>query len=759
MICLNYPVQVLNSISFNCSLSPENEYRLGIIKRIAKASIPIISVYEPIRQGISISSNGYYFINNIFEVFQHSELEPSLRKKLLKATYSGIALQSSIYKSFIANVITTVAISIQNITEIQQLYFAGEYALLIENLAKTGINGLSLFLLVNSSLEILLALAILQMSLALFETGKEGVRGRYIEAIAQFIMSLIHAKTTMHQYNSIVCRNALSIQYGKLIQDILLGQKLKTQSQALSSNLQDSFIKNRVVLKDSNEKEYDFGSYFHGLGKQFIKGNNVLIKEIELNDKKHFQIEFKINQVFRDRLKDRIETIKEASETDIQSLLSCLECKADNIKIVEDPSKIYPLPFTFDGINLIWNPNWLEDFHANPFPTTIIADGLGKINLGLNSELPNLQDKVTIEIEADKSIEDCIELASLISLPEAFSASSQQDIERLKIGHLFRNFFPKEATQLERSREFFDLPIDELKNRIITAIPKMESIFDQYLSKISPENLLPKMSSDSETKNISSYLNEWSDLLFSSIEHLQDIIQNYFFHNPPIKVTPGKVRYKLNGLSQEVYKAGGRTLMSAITSDDEHQTFSRIASVLKLGMLSTELRQNIKLNSNGLSPSADWESGGADSIYTQLITAKDYGNDFDDVTYYDSDIRLLIKLDALELGSYQYLDGNSGARGDDFDYLNRSNIITITESLMAKYASAFGHEIMLKDMVTPKFFSGIVVPNQKVREKLTNYLKNKNLITKDSAGNDCLLNQPISSFIRVGNQITERLIA
>lgn len=745
MICLNYPTEALNSISFNCSLSPENEYRLGIIKRVAQASIPIISVYEPIRQGISISSNGYYFINNIVEIFQHSELEPSLRKKLLKATYSGIALQSSIYKSYIGNVITTLGSAIQNITEIQQFYLAGEYALLIENFTKTGINGLSLFLLVNSSLEILLALAILQMSLTLFKTGKEGIRGRYIEAVAQFIMSLIHANTTIHQYNSIVCRNALNRQYGKLIQDILLGQKLKTQSQALSSNLQDIFIKNRIILKDSNEKEYDFGSYFHGLGKQFIKGNNVLIKEIELNDKKYFQLEFKINQVFRDRLKDRIETIKKASETDVQSLLSCLQCKTSNLKIVEQPSKIAPFPFIFD------------DFHTD-LPTTIIADGVGKINLGINSNLPNLQDKITIEVEADKSIEDCIELVSLLSLPEAFSVSSQQDIERLKMGHLFRNFFPKEATQLERSHEFFDLSINELKDRIITTIPKMEFIFEQYLSKISPENLLPKMSSDSKKTTILGYLDEWNNILSSSLENIQDIIQNYFFHNPPIKIIPGKVRYKINGLSEEVYEAGGRKLMAAIFGDED-QSFSRIASILKLGMLSTELRENIKLNSNGLSPTIDWMSGGADSIYTQLITEKDYGSDFDHVTFYNSDIRLLIDLNALELGSYQYPYGICGVRGEDAEYLNRSNIISITRFLMHKDTDDSTHEIMLKDIVTPKFFSGIVVPDQKVCEELMKYLKNKNLITQDSAGNDYLLNQPISSFIRVGNQITERLIA
>lgn len=758
MICLNYPLEVLNSISFNYSLSAKNEYRLGIIKRVAKASIPIISVYEPIREGISISSNGYYFINNILEVFQHSELEPSFKKKLVKATYSGIALQSSIYKSYIGNVITTLGSAIQNITEIQQFYFAGEYALLIQNFAKTGINGLSLLLLVNSSLEILLALAILQMSLALFETGMEGIRGRYIEATSQFIMTLIHGNTSIHQYNSIVCRDALNSQYGKLIQDILLGQKLKTQSQALSSNLQDSFIKNRIILKDSNEKEYDFGSYSHGLGKQFVKGNNVLIKEIQLNDKKYFQLEFKINQVFRDRLKNRIETIKEASETDMQSLLSCLQCKTSNLKIVERPSKIVLFPFIFDGIKPIGNPaDWIDGFQTD-LPTTIIADGVGKINLGINSNLPNLQDKITIEVEADKSIEDCIELASLISLPEAFSASSQQDIERLKIGHLFRNFFPKKATQLERSREFFDLPIDELKNRIITTVPKMESIFDQYLCKISPENLLPKMCSDSKTNNILGFMNEWSNILSSSIKNVQDIIQNYFFHNPPIKVTPGKIRYKINGLSQQIYKAGGRKLMAAIFSDGD-QSFSRIASILKLGMLSTELRENIKLNSNGLSPTIDWMSGGADSIYTQLITEKDYGSDFDDVTFYNSGIRLLINLDALELGSYQYPYGMCGVRGEDVEYLNRSNIISTTESLMDKDTGTSSHEIMLKDIVAPKFFSGIVVPDQEVCEQLTKYLKTKNLITQDSAGNDYLLNQLLSSFIRVGNQITEQLIA
>lgn len=777
MIYVRHPLEAIYSFSSDCA--QRNEYQLRIIQRIAKASLPIVSLYEPIEKSISVSSNGYYFLRNIFEILQHPQ-EASVNN-FFKITYSSVALASSIYKLPLGKAIILLATTMQNARQVHELYFAQEYALILENLVKTGINGLSLFLLINSSLEVMLALATLQMSLALFQVYKEGTRGRYIEAGAQVIMSLVYAKTTVDRYNSISCRDALIEKYGNLIQDILLGKKLTTQRQSLS-NLQSSFIKNRIISKDSDGKEYDFGSYFHGFGKQFVKGNNIAIKEIKLHDQEHFQLEFKVNQVFRDRVKERIENIKAMNPTDMQSLLSCLQCRANNITVVK-------------------TPNLTHTAQTNLLPTTLIADNLGVVQLGVNSEFPNLQDKVIIQIKADQNIGDCIELTSLIGLPEVLSVSLEQDIERLKIGCLFRNFFPKEATKLERSIEFFELPIDELKTQIITTNPKMETIFNQYLPKISPENIFATMSREnlSKEKNELNFfpvsIDECKEIIFSIIENMEDIVKKYFFENNSFKVIPGKIRYKINGFSQEIYDAGGRSLMAAVTGN--HQPFERIASILKLGMLSTELREDIQLNSKGLSPHGDWLTGGADSIYTQLITKKDYGKSFDQITCYNSDVRLLIDLEALELGSYQYLTDMSGIRGENPSYLNRSDIISITKSLMENrhndifsdllpllmndrslnggksddglldlilswimgLGSFIDHEIMLKDTINPKFFRGIIVPNQHIYDELTKYLRSKNIIDQDTNGSESIFNQPLSSFIRIGNKITEKLVA
>ena len=133
--------------------------------------------------------------------------------------------------------------------------------------------------------------------------------------------------------------------------------------------------------------------------------------------------------------------------------------------------------------------------------------------------------------------------------------SSGEDILRLKIGHLARVFYPREMMELERTPAYFEQPINELKETIIERVPEMERIFGTYLN-----NMI-----------------EW-------------------------EVVPGKVRYQIEGLAEELRAKGLETLTVALSSRyGEKERFHRLLSIMKMGLLSNEFRMTHGMQKPGFS--------------------------------------------------------------------------------------------------------------------------------------------------------------
>ena len=148
----------------------------------------------------------------------------------------------------------------------------------------------------------------------------------------------------------------------------------------------------------------------------------------------------------------------------------------------------------------------------------------------------------------------------------------------------------------------------------------------------------------------------------------------------------------------------------------------------------------------------DYFVGGADSIYTQLMPSEFARGirPLDNFSHYNSRISLLISLEALETGSYQYLEDGFGNRididevvkdflSDDFfrnwsqeemsrlraqlleesknvDYAHRLNILEFARKLACakedEWDALMGHEVMLKERLAPRYFEGIWVDDE-----------------------------------------------
>jgi hypothetical protein len=339
--------------------------------------------------------------------------------------------------------------------------------------------------------------------------------------------------------------------------------------------------------------------------------------------------------------------------------------------------------------------------------------------IGASKDMPNVYDRVRFVVDQDKSVYDVHEMMSFLNLDDAFKSASKDDIERLKVGQLYRIFYPKEATLLERRNEYFDLPIEQLKEKIISENPKMQSIL---------EKMLPTMESE--------------------------------------EILPGRLRYVIPEISKMIYAQGGRALISTITGTNysSDEGYKRFASILKMGMLSSDMRYRNGMQVGGLSPSSDFYTGGADSVFTQFLTEKEFSKKMSLDNLYHGDIRILISLDALNTGTYQYNFDAFGTRQINnetsfFDwnsYLNRLNIFQFT----AKENQYFhhGNEVMIKERLDPSYITGVIVPSVSMRDGLLNTLRSQGLVSSAN-GVETIMNIPVNKFIRVTDRLSNSLLS
>jgi hypothetical protein len=299
-------------------------------------------------------------------------------------------------------------------------------------------------------------------------------------------------------------------------------------------------------------------------------------------------------------------------------------------------------------------------------------------------------------------------MLSFVRLDDVLKPLTPMDLERLKIGSLFRTFFPKEATLLERTKEFFELPISLLKNVIIDRAPDMKEIFEEYIPKFKP-----------------------------------------------FEIFPGRIRYGIEGIGQSCSEMGARALISSliIRESGEQARLERIGSILKMGMLSSEMRYANGVNSHGLSPGADLETGGSDSIFTQLVTVENYQEQtpaVDEFNYFD-DIAFVFDPSILDTLTYQYDIDSYGTRsllyGQFSKYLHRPTVFDFVSNQRQDFDSS--NELMVKDRIPPPYIIGIVVSDEALAQQLPRYLKKNGFTRTEPDGTETIFNIPLEQFIHL----------
>jgi hypothetical protein len=697
---------------FDLDLSQEDSGSLQQFKRVALVSLPFISLYRPIGSALSIGMGGTRVLSHISQAIhlQDKKEWSPLIIQIVRISLSSIPLISTIFSFSLGLFITTTTDIGQGVFRASSQAWQGEYGKAFEETLQVAGSVAYLGFMATGAFEVMLISSLIQAATCLYQSRLEIAEGKYLEAAGKIAMAGIRLYQANQYRELIQRRNAIFAmqKYQTLVQQALRGREVRHLVHSSLVDLNGKIDEKQVTL-GNQEQSFDFGSHFHGFGKGLVKGANLAFRREIVDGKEQVLLEFKLNHVFRDKLEKTLSDLSKFNPKEMKEILSLTGSHVQGIKM-----------------------EMVDNGYDDHVTRKIHLEGLGNISIGASSFMINSYDRVVIRMDANKTLYDLHEMLSFTNLDAALYGSTNEDLDRLKMGHLFRTFFPKEATPFERSEEFFTLPMDALKNKMIEKASGMKEVLDQYFDRISVSEILP-----------------------------------------------GKIRYQITGLADKVKELGGLSLTAAVTGAyaSDQELYARIASMLSMGMMSQEIRDTYGLTKGGLG-GTDW-TGGADSVYTQMITAEDVkkGRDLND--FYYSKARMLISLKALEGSSYQYYDDAFGNRIYSKEelgwwygfsgYATRPNILEFTETLQKPIekpvdapwwgdANYNRHEVMLKERLDPSFFTGIILDSEQTRDGLLDYLRGCNLVQKNADGNETILGVLAGQFFRVGHIATDSLV-
>lgn len=560
--------------------------------RIALISLPFLSLYRPLGFTISVSMGACRIVTHCTDACRagYNAEKARCTFALAKTALAVIAFTAVIFNNTLGQCITTFVDGATDFSNACHHLHNGKYEQAMEEFLQAITALFYLTVMTKGTLEANLIVSFLQTATSFYQAVKEYQQEKYPEAVAKALMGILRLNQSKNYLKSIQKRNHLemlrkqrldhlkmirerdqfllqiiqkrdrailqSIQNGQqLIQSpfgirALKGREITHLPRSPLFNLSEQIEKKRVVLSDAKGKEYDFGSHFYPFGKGLVKGNNLTFRTKVINGQELNELDFKINHVFRSKVGKWIQQLKEIDPQEIQKTLSLTGSRVRSIKIEE---KSFPIGSQEIG------PAY-----------KIIFEGVGTIQIGASPYYHNLHNRVIVQLDKDKTLFDLNEIISLMDLHDVLVVSTEEDIARMKMGHLFRNFCPRPATNLERTEAFFELPIDQLKEEIIKQAPEMKEIFDTYFDKMKEQEIFP-----------------------------------------------GRMRFSMLGLAGRAHQLGARALTASITgTNSDAETFERVASILKMGMVSLDTRFTNGIKIEGIDDWYSFHYGSEDSVFT-----------------------------------------------------------------------------------------------------------------------------------------------
>ena len=666
------------------------------IKRIGLIALPYIAMVPIAGKSISLGLNGLRSLTNISKIAAAELASYEQFSAIFELSLAVIAISGIFFSFKVGMMITSLADIIQSFKDCISHLTQEEYSKALKDFLSTTTSAFYVGIMLYGSLEIVIASLIIKAISSFHDSVLELKQGRYPEFIAKFTMSLIQLKGAKTQYHLLERRNFLNslAKFQSLIEKMKASRKIDSLYDHPLTSLAAKVEDGKVVFYDQDGTQYDFGSHFHSIGGGCVKGMNLTFKTTD----EYTELEFKVNHVFREKIEENILELKKL-QTNQNELKEFLNLNQSNIKKISVSTE--ECGFNQDLIG--WGPKMGHK---------IVLDD-STITVGSDPTFINSYNIVKIRMPKENSLYDLHGALSYLGMEQALKESTQDDIERMKLGHLFHTLSPQKALELERSEDFFSLSTDQLKEKMIKEDPSIEEKFDQYLDHMKLEDILP-----------------------------------------------GRKRLHIKGLVEDLKKQFPDMHLTTMMTGTENieESSHRLASIMQMGLISNELKSDSGLKKGGLVSDGDaW--GSDDSTFVQMITNQD---SYDELFYSmfggENSIRLIIDPKILESGTYQYHGDYLGNRmtpapswfdwwmPEDAQYKNRDGIEQFIENEYENSNSA--NEVMIKDRIDPKYIQGIVVDDENAKNSLLYEMEKLGYLE-----GSMLFGRDIDSFIQVGQQI------
>lgn len=506
------------------------------------------------------------------------------------------------------------------------------------------------------------------------------------------------ALTTLHQLYSKASENFAA--EGDL--DKAFHAKSLAAEHTLPSSSSPLYKMGEAIESGQNaQRSKMFGAHFSGLDTGKVKGGSVRGFNRKIDNEEMIQMEFKLSKFARHDLQKQLIDIQNNQAAFEASLPAELKGKV----------RITRVPDAFVGKN----PTGSFDADSGYCPGSknvgakalqFEFEGVGTVLIGNTPTYGCLYNNVKVLVKAGqpegKAQAQIHQMLTMLGVGPVMNSQRPQDDERMKMAQIFRAYMPKEAIKMERTKEFYELPTEELGKKIVEDFPEMAALFEKY--KNNPQ-LIQK-------------------------------VENY----------NGKSVWALTDISLQMKANGAFGLMAGVgKANDTDGAAATIALIVKNGGMASQDRFQAGLFAKGASSETDLKSGGGDHVFTRLINEKLKDTSLETWNFpWQGEFQVLYDLDAVNTGAYAFRSDKYGVRkpsDPDYEeyYANRANLIDF-----AGEVSERANEVMVNNYIPPTLIRGIVCQTQTQKDTLINKLTSENIIV-----NGMMNGKPADQFIHV----------
>ncbi|CRX37546.1 protein-tyrosine phosphatase family protein [Estrella lausannensis] len=474
---------------------------------------------------------------------------------------------------------------------------------------------------------------------------------------------------------------------------------------AASSNLHD--MSQAVAVGQQAQKTPLFPAHFSGLDTGILKGGSLRASNRTIDGNEVTQLEFKLSRYARQNIQGHLLNIQNNLTAFEDSLPPELKGKV-RITEVED---------TFLGKKS--DGSFGIEKGYTPYGATALQiefEGVGSVIIGNDKEFGCLYNNVKVLVKAGlpegKAEQQVHQMLTMLGVGPILNEQRPMDEERLKMALIFRSYYPKQAIKMERTKEFYEMPLDMLQKKIEAEVPEMKQVFKKYHKH--PELIEKK------------------------------------------EIYPGKTTFSINDISTQMRAKGAYGLMAGVgdgkSTSDAADT---VVLMMKNGALASQDRFQAGLFAQGASSEQDLRTGGGDHVFTRLINNKTVSGDLSgqwggDFTF-SGKYQMLYDLDVCNTGAYGYNSDEYGVKNPDKSnyghYEQRANLPDLAGSI-----NNHGNEIMVKNTVPPTMIRGIVCQKQADKDLLVQKLTAQGVIVDGKING-----KPVDSFIHVASKFKKEM--